>query len=141
MSGAKPSIAQAKAQAKALRVKLAEEGHAISHAKALELVAQQYGARDWNTFHAHLGYAEQPPFAPGARVTGRYLSQAFAGEIVAARKLSNGLYRLELHFDEPIDVVRFESFSNFRRRISADVSADGVSPARTSDGTPHLVID
>lgn len=141
MTGARPTIAQAKAQAKALRAKLAEEGHAISHAKALELIARQYGARDRNTFHAQLGNADVPRFAPGARVSGRYLTQAFAGEIVAVRKLSNSLYRLELHFDEPVDVVRFESFSNFRRRIRADVSADGVSPARTSDGVPHLIID
>jgi catechol 2,3-dioxygenase-like lactoylglutathione lyase family enzyme len=41
-----------KNQAKRLRTSLAERGVAITHSEALELVAHQYGARDWNTLAA-----------------------------------------------------------------------------------------
>jgi hypothetical protein len=43
-------------------------------------------------------------------------------------------------FDSPVDVVRFDSFSNFRQRIEATVGPDGCSPRRTSDGQPQLVL-
>ena len=48
------TIEEAKAQAKALRAALLAQGTAISHAQALELIARQQGARDWNTLHARL---------------------------------------------------------------------------------------
>ena len=42
----------AKLMAKRLRADLARRGVAVSHGEALELVAHQYGARDWNTVAA-----------------------------------------------------------------------------------------
>ena len=48
---------------------------------------------------------------------------------------------MTLHFDEPVDVVTFDSFSNFRTRVSKVVGPDGRSFDVTSDGVPHLVID
>ena len=41
-----------KQQAKRLRTSLAERGVEVTHSEALELVAHQYGARDWNTLVA-----------------------------------------------------------------------------------------
>ena len=41
-----------KQQAKRLRTSLAERGVEVTHSEALELVAHQYGARDWNTLAA-----------------------------------------------------------------------------------------
>ena len=41
-----------KAMARRLRQTLADRGVEVSHSEALELVAQQYGARDWNTLAA-----------------------------------------------------------------------------------------
>jgi catechol 2,3-dioxygenase-like lactoylglutathione lyase family enzyme len=41
-----------KSMARRLRADLAERGVAVSHSEALELVAHQYGARDWNTLAA-----------------------------------------------------------------------------------------
>src|SRR5690606_31658729 len=52
--GRRMTIDNAKAQAKALRAALQAQGTAISHAQALELIARQHGARDWNTLHARL---------------------------------------------------------------------------------------
>ncbi len=60
----------------------------------------------------------------------------------AIRELAGGMgYEVTLHFDTPVDVVEFESFSGFRQRVTAMVSGDGVSWAKTSDGVPHLVIE
>jgi len=47
-------VTEAKAMARALREGLAETGLEISHSRALELVARQAGARDWNTLSARL---------------------------------------------------------------------------------------
>ncbi len=53
-----------KQQAKRLRTSLAERGVDVTHSEALELVAHQYGARDWNTLSA--SHAEvAPPRAGG----------------------------------------------------------------------------
>src|SRR3990170_3891468 len=41
-----------KDQAKRLRTSLADRGIAVTHSDALELVAHQHGARDWNTLAA-----------------------------------------------------------------------------------------
>lgn len=48
------SVEQAKKMAKALRVSLKSRQIPISHAVALELVAQQLGYKDWNTAFALL---------------------------------------------------------------------------------------
>jgi len=48
------TIADAKTQAKSLRRALAADGTVLGHAHALELIARQNGARDWNTLSARL---------------------------------------------------------------------------------------
>ena len=42
-----PSADVLKSQAKRLRADLAAQGTALSHAATLEMVAHQWGARDW----------------------------------------------------------------------------------------------
>jgi len=134
-----PSIDELKAQAKRLRVRLGEDGHEIGHSKALELIAQQYGYRDWNTLHAAVGNRERPPVTLGARVAGRYLGQSFAGEVIAVADLQgSGRYRVTLQFDEPVDVVTFDSFSAFRRRVTCTIGRDGRTAEKTSNGLPQL---
>ena len=135
-------IAGLKNQAKRLRARLAGEGTRISHSQALELVAQQHGARDWNTLHA---LASRPgnnrPLAVGDRVSGRYLGQPFSGHVHGLSQAGQaGHQHITLHFDEPVDVVTFDSFSAFRQRVSALVGPDGQSPQRTSDGRPQMVV-
>ncbi|WP_026616169.1 glyoxalase superfamily protein [Ensifer aridi] len=123
-----PSLDVLKDQAKRLRSRLASEGEEISHSKSLELIAAQYGFRDWDTLHA--AASNRPPFNPwmlGSRVTGHYLGQAFEAEILSAQALgATGRYRLTFRFDEPVDVVTFESVSAFER---------------TSNGRPHLELE
>ena len=130
-----------KAQAKALRQALQAKGTTVSHSQALELVARQHGARDWNTLHAWLGQRNAPPgLALGDRVTGRYLGQAYIGKIVALSGTTRHRH-VEIALDQPIDTVRFDSFSNWRSRIRGTLREDGTSLRKTSDGVPHLTLE
>ncbi|MFZ7092886.1 glyoxalase superfamily protein [Primorskyibacter sp. 2E233] len=136
-----PTLETVKAQAKALRRALQAEGTAVSHARSLELVARQYGARDWNTLHARLRQdSAATELALGAQVSGHYLGQAYSGRVVA---LSGPVdhRQVEIALDQPIDTVRFDSFSNWRHRIRGVLGQDGRSRRKTSDGTPHLTVD
>ena len=134
------SLSESKSKAKALRDALVGQGTKISHAQALELVAHQDGARDWNTLHAKLSRAEQRTLKLGDEVRGKYLGQSFIGRIVALAKVGLNL-NVSIQLDVPIDTVRFESFSNMRRRIRGVIGPDGRSEQRTSDDLPVLVVD
>lgn len=141
MSGQLPTVAEAKRQAKRLREQLDRQGTPVSHGNALELVAHQHGFRDWNAFHAAMGNRPPEGWAPGDRVEGSYLSQAFSATIVAVEMVRPGWFRLVLDLDEAVDVVTFDSFSNFRTRIRGVVGPEGHSRERTSDGLPQLRLD
>ena len=52
-----------------------------------------------------------------------------------------GLSRMTLNFDEPVDVVTFDSFSAFRQRVNCTVDETGRTAAKTSDGRPHLELE
>jgi hypothetical protein len=136
------SIETMKTHARRLRGTLAEAGTNVSHAQALELVARQHGHRDWNT--AHAAAAAQPPAPPVAlrqKIAGRYLGQPFRGTVIAMQALGSGeRWKVVLDLDEPIDVVTFDSFSAFRRRITGTIGRDGRTIEKTSNGEPHLVI-
>lgn len=142
MTDTLPPVGGLKQQAKRLRAGLAQDGDFISHSESLELIAKQYGYRDWNTIHAAAGNTPPPDaMALGNRVSGRYLGQAFSGEIIAIRSLGSDYKRVTIHFGEPVDVVTFDSFSGFRQRVSARVNKYGVSAEKTSDGKPQMEID
>ena len=136
-----PSLEAIKDQAKRLRARMREEGSEISHSRALELVAAQYGFRDWNTLSAKAG--NRPPLNPwmlGSHVSGQYLGQPFKAEIIAVQAITAqpGRYRITLNFDEPVDVVTFDSFSAFRHRVSCTIGEDGRTVEKTSNGRPHM---
>ncbi|WP_084395614.1 glyoxalase superfamily protein [Henriciella aquimarina] len=133
--------AQAKARAREIRAEHAARGPSISHSKALELVAAELGYRDWNTASARLSNQPEIPLQVGERVTGRYLKQPYEGRVHAVRELAGGMgYEVTLHFDVPVDVVEFESFSGMRQRVTGMIGEDGVSWNKTSDGVPHLIV-
>ena len=134
------SVSEAKSKAKALRDALVGQGTRISHAQALELVAHQNGARDWNTLHARLSRAETRTLQLGDEVRGKYLGQSFIGRIMAISQVGSNL-NVSIQLDAPVDTVRFESFSNMRHRIRGVIGPDGRSEQKTSDGLPVLVID
>lgn len=135
------TIAQAKQRARIMRKELFSRGVKISYGQALERVAAEIGYRDWNTAVARL--SNEPPFRiqVGDTVSGAYLKQPFTGQVLAVREIGGGShYEVTLHFDEPVDVVTFDSFSAFRQRVNVTVDDTGVSPAKTRDGEPHMVI-
>lgn len=135
------TVHEAKAQAKALRAALLAQGQTFSHAQALELVARQHGAKDWNTLHARLARRDAPPaLALGDRVRGRYLGQPFTGRVIGLSGPA-GHRQIEIRFAHPVDVVRSGLFSNLRQRVRATLDATGRSHRRTSDGAPQLVVE
>jgi hypothetical protein len=140
-----PTVDELKLQAKRLRLAMADRGTPVAHGAALELVAQQYGARDWNTLSARApreSAGPGPAFLVGSKVSGRYLNQEFTGTVLSLAVLPGGeMFNIVIQFDKPVDVVTFDSFSALRHRIRAQVNSRGVSPRRTSNGLPHLVLD
>ncbi len=140
-----PPIETLKAQAKRLRARLETETHPCSHSQALELVAHQHGYTDWNTLSAaaqrHQQQRAQRPLEVGDDVAGTYLGQQFTGRVIGVQAMMGGHMRLTLHFDKPVDVVRFDSFSSFRQRVSCTLDADMIAPTKLSDGTPHMRIE
>lgn len=140
MSGVGFDLAQAKARARQLRADLAARGVAISHSEALEHVARAAGFADWNALFAAIGNRPPEAWAIGQQVRGAYLGQPFTGRILAAEATRPGWFRLTIDLDQAVDVVTFDSFSNFRKRIRATVGPLGESCEKTSDGQPHLVI-
>lgn len=134
------NILAAKQMARDLRDQLKERGEELSHSEALERVANTFGHKDWNTLHA--SFAHQPPivWALGGLVEGQYLSQDIVAEIKNIVPLKPGWFRLSIVLDEAVDVVTFDSFSNFRKQILADIGPLGESEAKTSNGLPQMSI-
>lgn len=135
-----PSQTELKAQAKRLRENLANAGTPIPHAKALEMIAHQWGARDWNTLSA---LAASPPPArwyPGQKVRGAYLGHPFRGVIKSAAEATGGWWRVTVRFDDPVDVVASQAFSSYRRQVTARLTTEGRSVEKTSDGTVHMAL-
>lgn len=133
---------QAKQRARDMRAELMSRGETISHAQSLERVAHELGYRDWNTASARLSNLPETAFQVGDEVIGKYLKKAFQGRLLAVRSLDDGsAFTVTVHFDEPVDVVEWESFSALRQRVTATVSPEGVSWNKTSDGHPHMTLE
>jgi len=132
---------QAKARARSIRAELQSENIHVNHSTALERVAKEQGYDNWNTLSACLSIQPEVPVQVGDRVAGAYLKQPFVGTIYAVRSCNKGrTFKVSIEFDEPVDVVQFESFTNLRKRINAEISQGRTSYAKTGDGVPHLVI-
>lgn len=134
------TLSTVKLAAKSLRAKFDTDGTPITHSKALELIARQHGYRDWNALSAAAG-KDGLGKNIGDRVRGYYFGQPFEAEILSMKTVGRGWTRLTLELDTPIDVVTFDSFSNFRKRVSGVVGSQGISREKTSDGCPHLKLE
>lgn len=135
-----PTAAGLKAEARALREERAAAGSSLTHSAALEEVARRHGYRDWNAASAATTNGRPVPSKLGARVSGTYLGQPFAGQIVGISQLMDMQHtRVTVHFDEPVNVSRLPMLGPIlRRRVTATLDADGVTASRTSDGEPHM---
>lgn len=135
-----PSIQTLKAEARALREDRARAGTPIGQGEALETIARQHGYRDWNTARAGLPERVAVPVQIGQRAEGTYLGRPFTGLVIAIRLLADMRhYEVTVAFDAPVNVSRFD-WPILRQRVTATVRLDGVSPAHTSDGEPHMRI-
>lgn len=132
-------VNELKTQAKNLRKALSHTGTEVTHAQALELVAQSHGARDWNTAHGTAGTT--PLWQFGGVVKGRYLGKAFTGRVIAARERGPKHHALTIAFDKPVNVSESALMEVPRKRINATVNTEGRSISRTSNGQPHLVLE
>lgn len=141
MSESQPSITILKRQAKRLRAQLDAMGTRINHSQSLELVAQQYAHRDWNTICASAQENPDLPVSVGDRVRGRYLSKPFTARVIGVTILKPTRFRISIEFDEALDVVIFDSFSNKRKRVTCVIDSSGVTKEKTSDGMPHLALE
>jgi alpha-mannosidase len=120
------NISELKAQAKRLRTYLATKNIELNHSALLEALAAQHGYRDWNTLSATFG--EENWSSVGDRVRGTYLGHPFTGIIRSMHISKNeGIRRYQFQFDNSIDVVKSDKFSNFRKHVSADLNTDLVS--------------
>lgn len=137
------SLDDLKDQALRLRQEMALEGSEINHARALEIVAHQLGYKDWNTLHALVGNRPPgPPISVGQTVTGKFMGQPFIADVLGIRAVPNsGRFHISLQLDEAIDVVTFDSFSNFRKRVSCTIDKRGKSGEKLSNGHRHMVLD
>jgi hypothetical protein len=137
-----PTLDALKDQARRLRSDLKKSDPTISHSKSLELIAHQYGFKDWNTLHAAVGNRPAAVLTIGQKVKGLYLGQEFDGEVIGLKSLAGGQkFRVNLHLDEPVDVVKFDSFSAFRHRVNCTIDPSGKTVEKTSDDKPQLVLE
>lgn len=117
------NIHDLKSQAKRLRAFLATKNIEINHSMSLEALAAQHGYRDWNVLSASCGDVDWP--AVGEHVKGTYLGHTFAGIVRSVHITKNeGIRRYHFQFDNPIDVVASDKFTNFRSRVSADLNPE-----------------
>jgi hypothetical protein len=137
-----------KTNARRLRDALAADGIAISHAKALELVARQQGVRDWNTLAARPNdtRAEQAaggvPFAVGETVSGTFNGNPAKGRVIGLEEtIKPDLWRVTVAFNPPVDVSTSKLFSSERRRIQMVVGTDGRSRRLTGTETGVMALN
>lgn len=128
-----------KRQAKLLRADLAAQGTKLSHAAVLEMLAHQWGMRDWNTLSAKSATTPQV-WHPGQKVQGRYLGHAFTGVLKATKLHTNGNWSVTVRFDAPVDVVESAHFKSMRRQVTATLTPEGRTLERISSGTPHMTL-
>jgi len=136
-----PTVEQLKIQARALQKNLAPE-QVLSYAQSLEITAHRYGFKNWNVIAAKAPNSfDVKTITIGCVVAGQYLGQTFTGTVKTITTYgTQGHFKISLVLTEPLDVVKFDSFSSFRHRINGTVDARAISPQRTSDGTPHLIL-
>ncbi len=140
MTNQLPTVDGLKGQARRLRQSLSAIGKDITHSQSLELLAGQYGGKDWNTLYAMANSrSETLRFGVNDRVSGEYLGQPFTAKVIGLKVLPGAeRFRLTLRFDKPVDVVTHDSFSALRTQVTAVVDRTGQTRRKTSDGRPHL---
>jgi len=140
------TIPDYKTKARRLRDALADEGVALSHGKALDIVARQHGARDWNTLSARAPApaprdVPAPPFAVGDRVEGTFNDRPAQGRVIGlAETIKPELWRVTVKFSPPVDASTSAAFRAERTRVEMIVGADGRSRRLTGTETGVMAL-
>jgi hypothetical protein len=134
-----------KNHARRLRDALAADGISVTHAKALELVARQNGARDWNTLSGRLPAPRQAgrraPFCVGEAVAGTFNGSEAHGRVIGlSETIKPDLWRVTVAFDPPVNASTSKHFTAERRRVEMVVGADGRSRRLTGTETGVMAI-
>jgi Glyoxalase superfamily protein len=124
-----------KTHARRLRDALADDGIAVSHTKALELVARQNGARNWNTLAARPSADAGVPFTVGQKVSG-----TFNGTPDLEETIKPDLWRVTVAFNPPVNASTSAHFAAERRRVEMVVGADGRSRRLTGTETGVMAL-
>jgi hypothetical protein len=140
MTNPTPPLARIKDQARRMRTRTVAKGAPLSQAQALEKLARMLGHRDWNTLRALAARTpEGAPLSVGDRVRLRYLGVPADARVRSVQEgEEDGLWRIALDLSGPLSIPTAEGIDLTRRRLHALVDRKGVSPARRSDGVPHL---
>lgn len=136
-----------KSHARRLRDALAADGITVSHGKALELVARQNGARDWNTLAAkgpatgNTTERGSAPFAVGETVEGTFNGTPAHGRVIGlSETIKPELWRITVKFDPPVDASTSQNFSIKRNRVEMVVGEDGRSRRLTGTETGVMAL-
>ena len=119
-----------KAQARHLRDGLGADGIALTHGRALELVAKMHGHRDWNTLSAvsHNPKPEAPVFHLGQNVDALVHGKPGRGRVIGLEETINpDVLRLTVLFNPAVDMSTSEHFSAKRTRVTMEFGRDGRS--------------
>jgi hypothetical protein len=131
-----------KIHARKLRDALAADGITVSHTKALELVAKQNGARDWNTLAARPAMeGSAVPFAVGENVSGTFNGSPAQGRVIGLEEtIKPDLWRVTVAFNPPVNASTSEHFAAERRRVQMVVGVDGRTRRLTGTETGVMAL-
>jgi Glyoxalase superfamily protein len=130
-----------KNHARRLRDALAADGIVVSHTRALELVAKQNGARDWNTLAARPSAETGAPFAVGQKVSGTFNGTPAQGRVIGLEEtIKPDLWRVTVAFNPPVNASTSAHFAAERRRVQMVVGADGRSRRLTGTETGVMAL-
>ena len=119
-----------KAQARHLREQLGADGIALTHGRALELVAKMHGHRDWNTLSA-AAPSDKPQAAAfhlGQNVEALVHGKPGKGRIIGLEETINpDVLRLTVQFNPAVDMSTSAHFSAKRTRMTMEFGRDGRS--------------
>jgi hypothetical protein len=144
-----PVSSDYKSHARRLRDALAAEGIAVSHGKALDLVARQQGLRDWNTLSSQTKADALPakdkqtgaPFGVGDTVEGTFKNRPAHGRVIGlAETIKPDLWRVTVHFDPPVNASTSDTLVAERRRVEMVIGADGRSRRLTGTETGAMAL-
>jgi len=122
----------AKAMARTLRSALAAKGLKISNSDSLELIAQAFGVRDWNTLSAMLSAEPEPPRPAES-------SEPPASEPIqaAARPVRSGY----VGFSRPLEETLHRSVALARQRNHEYATTEHLLLALTDDPDATAVLE